>query len=240
MTLICRVSPPSPDSPTLVLLHGIQGTAAAWNEVIAHLPPDLGVVAPNLRGRAGSYSPDDPGAYRLADFSGDLAGLLEMLARPVWLCGWSMGVLVALDYLSGYGKQRVAGLILASGTACLQGEAQWFAGETPDEIGREASARAARLGLKESAITAAAAGAWLSARDADLREILPRIVHPTLVIHGGEDDQCPVHQGRALAEAIPDARFELWEGGGHNLMKEDTARFAGLVAGFVRSTPRSE
>lgn len=220
-------------TPTLVLLHGIQGTGAAWNEVIGNLPREIGLVVPNMRGRAGSYTPEDPDSYKISDFSGDLDGLLEMLEAPVWLCGWSMGVLVILDYLARFGQDRVAGLVLASGTACLNGEAKWFQGETPEEIANEAADRAAKLGLSEAATPMAAAGSWLSAREADLREGLPGIDVPTLVIHGSADDQCPPAHGLAIAETIPGARFELWDGGGHNLMKEDPKRFAGLVAQFL-------
>ena len=44
-------------------------------------------------------------------------------------------------------------------------------------------------------------------RDADLQADLPAIAVPTLVIAGRHDPATPPEQGRALATAIPGARY---------------------------------
>ena len=43
----------------------------------------------------------------------------------------------------------------------------------------------------------------------DLREQLPRITAPTLVISGSDDPATPVEHQRLIAEAIPGARHEV-------------------------------
>jgi pimeloyl-ACP methyl ester carboxylesterase len=43
--------------------------------------------------------------------------------------------------------------------------------------------------------------------DSDIRDALPRIKAPTLVIHRRDDTLTPLEEGRKLAEAIPGARF---------------------------------
>jgi pimeloyl-ACP methyl ester carboxylesterase len=43
------------------------------------------------------------------------------------------------------------------------------------------------------------------------------VVTPTVVIHGSADIMCAPSGGRATADAIPDARFELIDGLGHDL-----------------------
>lgn len=201
----------------LVLLHGIQGTARSWQDVMRCLPVEVMALAPNLRGRAGSPLPPSAAAYTLDAFAGDLEAVLAAVGRPVLLAGWSMGVLVILAYIRRYGTGRIGALALLGGTACPDGEANWFKAETAEAIAAEAAQRARDLCLSESAAPVAAAGAWLAARVADYRGDLGDIDVPTLVIHGSGDDQCPLSHGRALALAIPSARLVICEGGGHNL-----------------------
>ena len=54
---------------------------------------------------------------------------------------------------------------------------------------------------------------------ADVRELLPSIQCPTLVLHRGEDLDARVEEGRYIAERIPGARFVELEGEDHLLVK---------------------
>jgi pimeloyl-ACP methyl ester carboxylesterase len=214
---------------SFVLVHGIQGTAAAWANIAPRLGTDRIILMPNLRGRGRSPSPDDISAYTLAHYADDLAAVIAAAPGPVTLVGWSMGVLVTLTYLARIGFAKLDGLVLASGTAHPGGEAVWFHADTPEGVAREAGERATRLGLTAYATPTAVAGAWASVRAADLRPVLGRIDLPTLVLHGEADDQCPLSHGEIIAAGIPRAELEMWPGGGHNLMAEDPARFAHSV-----------
>ena len=51
--------------------------------------------------------------------------------------------------------------------------------------------------------------------DMDLRPVLSTIAAATLVISGSLDPSTPPEHGRAIAEAIPGARFEVIEGAAH-------------------------
>lgn len=212
-----------------VLLHGIQGTAATWAEIAARLGSERAILMPNLRGRGRSHAPQDPGAYTLKHFAADLQAVIEAAPGPVTLVGWSMGVLVSLTCLAHYGQHKLDGLVLASGTARPAGEAVWFQADTPAGVAEEARARAERLALTAYAAPMAVAGAWASVRTADLQPVLGRIGVPTLVLHGERDDQCPLAHGRLIAAGIPEAPLEIWPGGGHNLMAEDSQRFTDAV-----------
>lgn len=218
---------------TVVLLHGIQGTADAWAGVAAALSTGQTVLCPNLRGRGGSLSPEDPAHYTLPAFARDLHAVVEQAEPPILLLGWSMGVLVALTYIAERRDDAIDALVLASGTACPGVDAVWFEGKDADAIAEEAVGRAERLALRTSATPSAVAGAWMSVREADLRNVLPGIRVPTLVLHGEADDQCPAAHGEAIARAVPKARFDLWRGGGHNLMAEAPGRFARTIGGFA-------
>ena len=52
-------------------------------------------------------------------------------------------------------------------------------------------------------------------RDSDLTERVGSIQAECLVLTGQEDKATPPEQGHTLAEALPNARFEIIEGSGH-------------------------
>jgi 3-oxoadipate enol-lactonase len=58
---------------------------------------------------------------------------------------------------------------------------------------------------------------------------LADIAAPTLVVHGTEDEMLPVSNAYAIAERIPDARLEIFEGVGHLFFWEEPERSAELV-----------
>ncbi|MCC1482785.1 alpha/beta fold hydrolase [Roseibaca sp. Y0-43] len=223
--------------PTLVLVHGIQGTRSVWDSVMLELSRDWRVVGPNLRGRGRSFVAGDPGCYSMEHFAEDLASVLDAIKGKVVLVGWSMGGLVALDFVQRRGLDRIAGLALVSTSACLKAEglepAIWFRGGTPEALTAEARERALRLKLTDTAEDMAVAGAWLSASQVDYRAVLSRIDVPTLVLHGLDDTECPPDHGRALAAAITTARLDLLPGCGHVPMAEKPEAFAQTLAAFA-------
>lgn len=65
------------------------------------------------------------------------------------------------------------------------------------------------------------AGLWLRLtakgfKDFDRAKHAGRLACPLLVLHGSEDDLCPITSARQIAEAAPAGRFVEIAGGGHN------------------------
>ncbi|WP_326662689.1 alpha/beta fold hydrolase [Streptomyces sp. NBC_00385] len=83
-----------PQAPTVVALHGITANALSWAAVARQLAGRVTLVAPDLRGRAGSSGL--PGPYGIVAHTDDVAALTEALGldRAV-LAGHSMGAFVA-------------------------------------------------------------------------------------------------------------------------------------------------
>ncbi len=87
-------------------------------------------------------------------------------------------------------------------------------------------------GLQRGASPAAAV-AWLEmSMDADVRDILPAIRVPTLVLHRDEDMIIPSECGRYMARRIPDARLvelpgvdHLWWYGDHDALLDEVEEF---------------
>lgn len=74
----------------------------------------------------------------------------------------------------------------------------------------------------------------------DVGERLGEIEAPALVIHGDQDQAIPIDQGRALAEAIPDAELAVIEAAGHapNLTHPDEVnRHIERFLGRLGATP---
>lgn len=65
----------------------------------------------------------------------------------------------------------------------------------------------------------------------DVVESLPTIEHPTLVCAGRWDDLAPLANSELLAERIPDARLEVFDGG-HLFLLQDRTAFP-AIAGFL-------
>jgi 3-oxoadipate enol-lactonase len=67
----------------------------------------------------------------------------------------------------------------------------------------------------------------------DVREELPRIEAPTLVVAGEHDPTAPPEIGALIASLVPGARFELIEGAAHLANVERPDEFNRLLEGFL-------
>jgi pimeloyl-ACP methyl ester carboxylesterase len=63
---------------------------------------------------------------------------------------------------------------------------------------------------------------------------------PLLVVWGAKDAIIPVEHGRALAEAVPGTRLEVFDRSGHFPHLTEPARLAALIARFVAETPAAQ
>lgn len=84
--------------------------------------------------------------------------------------------------------------------AVLDGIAEWRANGDADRSGWEA---------QNAAFEAFDASDWLY-----------EVTDPALVVHGGEDRLVPVENGRSLAEGLPRATLETYDGAGHGVWIE--------------------
>lgn len=111
----------------LVLLHGWACHAGYFAPQTGGLADRFRIIAPDLRGHRRSYRPHDaPDLGTLAD---DLQALLDCLqpSAPV-LVGWSMGALVAFEYIRRFGTGRIAGLVVVDMTPRVINDAGWRLG----------------------------------------------------------------------------------------------------------------
>ncbi|MBI5048611.1 MAG: alpha/beta fold hydrolase [Deltaproteobacteria bacterium] len=69
----------------------------------------------------------------------------------------------------------------------------------------------------------------------DLKDIIPDIKIPALIMHGEKDNVCPVDTGRYLAKNLPDARLEIFKDAGHAPFLTRPKEFNKIVKGFIET-----
>ena len=79
---------------------------------------------------------------------------------------------------------------------------------------------------------------WVDLLDHDARDALKATKTPSLVLVGSRDLLTPVYAARRIAHFLPDARFEVLEGAGHQLMQERPLEVARLIDEFATRTSR--
>jgi 3-oxoadipate enol-lactonase len=91
ITFVREVEGPSPDAPTLLLLHGWFASGGLnWFQVFEPLSRHFNIIAPDMRGHGRGIRSHR--RFRLADCADDTAALLEELGGgPVIAVGYSMG-----------------------------------------------------------------------------------------------------------------------------------------------------
>ncbi|MEZ0068480.1 pimeloyl-ACP methyl ester carboxylesterase [Streptacidiphilus sp. MAP12-20] len=104
-----------PDAPVVLALHGITANGLAWGAVAEALAGRATLLAPDLRGRAGSASVRGP--WGIAAHAEDVAAVVAALGGggPVVLAGHSMGAFVAALAAARYPRLFSSVLLLDGG-----------------------------------------------------------------------------------------------------------------------------
>lgn len=242
----------SSSAPTVLLLHGIGGSARSCAP-LADEVAERGGHAWCLDAAGYGDSADPTGTYH--DFVADVLRVADSVSpeRPVVILGTSWGGVVATATALRR-PDRIAGLVLAdstrgSGTSPDKAEAmrarvQEMAIQGADAIAAE---RAPRLVAPEADPTVAqkvhrsmaslrhggfaAAAEYMASTDHG--PVLRKITCPTLVLVGEHDVVTGVEESRLLAERIPDAQLHIIDDAGHVAIQEQPAVVAALVADFL-------
>ena len=108
----------------LIFLHGWSSHGDYFGPQIATLARTFQLVMPDLPGHR--HSPARPDALSIPALAADLHKLIitRGLERPL-LIGWSMGAMVALDYISQFGSAGLAGLVIEDMTVKITNESGW-------------------------------------------------------------------------------------------------------------------
>jgi len=242
--------------PVLLLVHGFPLDHTMWRAQLRHFSRTHRVIVPDLRGFG--QSGVTPGTVTMQRYADDLARLLDALriSEPVCVCGLSMGGYVAFQFFQHH-RRRIGSLILCDCRAVADDEAgkknrenvaTRVLKEGPDFLATALAEKLfakRRLEAKDPIVAEtqtlirrthpegiAAASRGMAARP-DVTGLLSSIDVPTLVVVGEEDAISPAKEMRAMADAIPGARFAEIKGAGHMSPLEDPAAVNAEIESFL-------
>jgi 3-oxoadipate enol-lactonase len=227
VALHSQIYGPTDGSP--LLLGGSLGTTLAmWEPQVRMLSGRLRMVAFDHRGHGDSPVPTGP--YTIAAMGQDVIALMDRLGlERASYCGLSIGGMVG-QWLAIHHPERIEKLILIATSAhpgnpdawreraeMVRGAgtvepiadtvvARWVTADWAGDHGHE-------VRILRDMLASSPVDGYASCCEAiavlDLREQLPRISAPTLVMSGTEDTALPPEHQRLIAEAVPGARLEL-------------------------------
>ncbi|MGQ0668963.1 MAG: alpha/beta fold hydrolase [Actinomycetota bacterium] len=242
--------------PPIVLLHGWPLNSREWRRQIDGLSDEFTVVAWDAPGAGRSSDP--PETFRLPDWADCLAAFIEALGLGrSHVAGLSWGGGLALELYRRH-PTVVRTLILASAYAGWAGSLpaevveqrlqlmlrnsefppdQWAPGLIQTMLADGAAADMAdELASIISELHPAATRVAMRAfAEADLRDVLPRIEVPTLLLCGEEDVRAPQQVWGPLHSGIRGSKLVLIPGVGHVIDVEAAERFNAEVRAFLRA-----
>jgi len=245
------------EGPPLVLVHGYVGDAkGTFQRQIDALSDEFTVVA--WDGPGAGRSPDPPASWGMPDFADCLAGFIDALGleRP-HVGGLSFGGGLAIEFYRRH-PAIPRTLILAGAYAGWTGSLppedvqhrlhqavsmadmppERFVGEVvPTMFSRSApAAMIAGFATNISSFHPVGLRAMATAfAEADLRDVLPTIAIPTLLVYGDEDVRAPLAVAEAMHASIPGSKLVVLPGVGHISTVEGADRFNDEVRSFLRS-----
>jgi pimeloyl-ACP methyl ester carboxylesterase len=244
----------------IVLLHGLMAHGGFF-EGQSSLADNFRIITIDLRGHGESAGAagEAPGVERMA---ADVAELAEALGLDGAVgVGWSLGATVLWHVLAGPAAARFAGAVVIDMTARVKNDAGWDLGLSPEAC--EARSIAIRDDFESFALTAgqaifaqpvapehrqladwaslqftrndagAMAAVWASLVRQDMRALLDRIQHPTLIVHGGRSELYGDDTAGHLVAALPHARAVRFANSGHAPHLEEPDLFNATLKDFA-------
>jgi pimeloyl-ACP methyl ester carboxylesterase len=239
----------NPDGMPTLLIHGYADNSRSWS-LLAPFLKERRLLAIDLRGHGKSDAP--PCCYDYADFADDAAEFLDaMNIGQADVIGHSLGSMVA-QLLAAQHPERVRYLVLISsttgfgggpGTKLWDGVAALTAPIDPDGpfmkdryenanpvdedfLTRErAESAAVPLNVWKGALWGMVLG--------DLTLVAPLVKAPILVLWGENDPILDLSSQERLEKAYPDAEFQIFKKGGHNMFWEFPDEAADVILPFL-------
>ncbi|WP_407155353.1 3-oxoadipate enol-lactonase [Bradyrhizobium sp. STM 3557] len=236
--------------PTLMLSNSLGCTLQMWEPQMQALTKVFRVIRYDRRGHGKSGVPRGP--YSVERFGRDVLAILDDLnIEKVHWCGLSMGGMVG-QWLGAHAPERLGKIVLSNTTCYYPDPSIWDARIKAVKEGGLASVADTVIGgwltqdfrdrqpdiaaKMKAMLTATPVEGYLASCEAlsrlDLRDDLPKIKSPTLVIAGRYDKSTPIAMAEAIRSKIPGASMTILDAA-HISNVEATLAFNDAVLGFL-------
>jgi 3-oxoadipate enol-lactonase len=240
------------DAPVLVFTHSLGSDRSMWRPQVAALQDRYRVVVIDTRGHGRSAAPD--GQYSIEQLGNDVLQVADdSRAASFHYCGISLGGITGL-WLAIQHPHRVRSLVAANTAARIGSADTWQARIDAIRAGGMEVIRETVIGRWFSPGFAASHPDWFAEANAvfaatnpigyigccaalavaDLRDVVPSITVPVLVIGGSLDLATPPADAEWLHAAIGGSELTVFDGAAHlsNLDRHEefTARLRRFLA----------
>ncbi len=215
--------------PVVLWLGSLGSTTTMWDPQIAALGERARCVLVDLPGHGASAVAPPP--YTIGGLAGGVVAALDRLeVERAHVVGLSIGAMIAMAMAARHGD-RVDHLALLCTSAQLGPPSRWHERAatvraegtkaiattvvgrwlTPSYAAAHPDVVEDLVAMVSSADAEAYAACCEAIAEMDLRDDLPRIAAPTLVVAGTVDPSTPPEHGELVAALIPGARIEILE-----------------------------
>jgi len=244
---------PWQEKSVVLLHHAAGGNLHRWRAWVPTLARQNRVLRFDMGGHAGTDAPSG-GKFTLPGLAADVAAVMDSLdIEKIHLVGASAGGIVSLRFAIDF-PDRLHSLSLVASTPRLagmgasmdasvwrrileeEGTKSWLGADSEKRFGPNSKQELidwyASSGEKTTAEVVLALQDCLLGED--LTPLLPKISAPTLILASNQDEITPLDAQRRMADQIPNARLETFDGVGHNMKVEIPDLLSGTVRDFVR------
>ena len=248
----------------LVLLHGWGLHSGVWQSILPELEKNFHCYAVDMLGHGESQASSNK-SFSLVNIRSELHDFINSInSNNIILLGWSLGGLVAVDYLKNH-KDKTKKLILVTSNACFCKKDNWQYGlddavlenftlqleqdykKTVDKFmalqmfGVDDYKQALKV-LKNS-IASRPEPSMASLREGlkvlketDFRTSLNHISQPTLMITGEHDHLMPYQAAEAMQPLFKKADCHMIKGAGHAPFISHQAEFINAIKNFTNES----
>lgn len=239
----CRVAGAG---PAVLLLHGWGVDGASLQPLAAHLTRRFRTITPDLPGFGATERP--PRDWGVADYAAWTEALLAQLGVPrAVVLGHSFGGRIAIR-LAATRPALVERLVLIASAGLRPApsarqrvvrpvsRAGRLAAGLPllgRLVGRLRERWLHTVGATDYAAAGPLRGTFVRVVNEDLRDLLPRVAAPALLLWGAEDRETPPTDGTTMQSLLPDARLVVFPGAGHYVYLDRPAETCAALDDFL-------
>lgn len=232
-------------SKTILLIHGWADSKETFDQLTPKLIGSYDVISLDLPGFGGSETPKNP--WTLDDFAKFVSSFIKKLNLKVdCIIGHSNGGAIAIHGLSDDILHADKLVLIASAGVRNPGSIRnktLKLASKPAKLAVSLAPKKTQEKIKKKLYKSIGSDYMISENmketfknivSADVLDDASKVILPTILIYGDNDESTPVSLGRKLDAAINDSEFHIIDGTGHFVHQERPDKVASIIEEFMK------